>query len=363
MIIPSTQSIKYAGSKLKLLNHITSLIDSNDKTILDGFSGSTRVSQAFSQLGCKVISNDISEWSYILGNCYLKHNKPVTYYQELINHLNSLNGYDGWFTENYGGIDNNGSSVQKDGLKKIWQIHNTRKLDAIREEINTLNISEIDKSVLLTSLLLALDEVDNTMGHQSSYLRDWAARSYQNIHLKVPQLLFNNQEHIVLKQDIFKTLDMYNVDFAYFDPPYGSNNKKMPSARVRYACYYHLYTTIILNDKPETFGKSKRRIDSKDSNCSVFESFKKTQPDISEKYQAVDKLIKDVQASKIAYSYSTEGFLTLEELMDIFNKHCKNVKVHEIDYKRNVMSGMSWTDEYKKDTTVPHKELLFVMEK
>ena len=44
---PSTQGVKYAGSKLKLLPHILSLFDGlNVKTVFDGFSGTTRVSQA-----------------------------------------------------------------------------------------------------------------------------------------------------------------------------------------------------------------------------------------------------------------------------------------------------------------------------
>jgi len=45
---PSTEGIKYTGSKLKLLPHILSLSSKvNVKKVLDGFSGSTRVSQAY----------------------------------------------------------------------------------------------------------------------------------------------------------------------------------------------------------------------------------------------------------------------------------------------------------------------------
>ena len=42
-------------------------------------------------------------------------------------------------------------------------------------------------------------------------------------------------------------------DFVYFDPPYGSNNDKMPPSRVRYASYYHIWTSIIKHDKPKIF--------------------------------------------------------------------------------------------------------------
>jgi len=60
----NTQGIKYAGSKLKLLPYIADVIsDLNINSVLDGFSGTTRVSQALAQMGYNVTSNDISVWS------------------------------------------------------------------------------------------------------------------------------------------------------------------------------------------------------------------------------------------------------------------------------------------------------------
>ncbi|MCJ7684808.1 MAG: DNA adenine methylase, partial [Desulfobacteraceae bacterium] len=49
-----TEGIKYAGSKLKILPYIIEIVKelSGVKNVLDGFSGSTRVSQTFAQLGC-----------------------------------------------------------------------------------------------------------------------------------------------------------------------------------------------------------------------------------------------------------------------------------------------------------------------
>ncbi len=47
--------------------------------------------------------------------------------------------------------------AQHSGLavKRPWQKHNTRKLDAIREEIDRLNLDADDKAVALTSLILS----------------------------------------------------------------------------------------------------------------------------------------------------------------------------------------------------------------
>jgi adenine-specific DNA-methyltransferase len=175
---PLTEGIKYTGSKLKLLPQILELAQGVDaKTIFDGFAGTTRVSQAFAKSGYTVICNDIAVWSEIFGTCYLLSNKEPKEFQSLIDHLNTVKPIDGWFTENYGGVANGGCSVQSDGQKRPWQIHNTRKLDGIRQEIEALHLSPIEKAVALTSLILALDQVDSTLGHFVSYLKDWSPRS------------------------------------------------------------------------------------------------------------------------------------------------------------------------------------------
>lgn len=215
----------------------------------------------------------------------------------------------------WGVVGDNGSAIQKDGSKKPWQVHNTKKLDAIRDEIDNLNLSEVEKAVALTSLLLAMDAVDNTLGHFTSYLKKWSSRSFNNMKLKVPRLFINDKDNIVIKNDIFEANKIVEADFAYFDPPYGSNNEKMPPSRVRYASYYHLWTTIIKNDKPELFGKAGRRKDSSDLiAASVFEEFRKDSNGHYIAVKSIDKLIKNANAHYVALSYSSGGRTTAEQL-------------------------------------------------
>ena len=154
---PTTEGIKYAGSKLKLLPYILQLVYKvKPRTVLDGFSGTTRVSQALAQSGYRVIANDISVWSEIFGKCYLLNEDSKEHYQPMVDHLNALPGRDGWFTERYGGEPNSGCSVSSDGLKKPWQKHNTQRLDAIREEIDRLSLSDVERAVLLAVIASAL---------------------------------------------------------------------------------------------------------------------------------------------------------------------------------------------------------------
>jgi adenine-specific DNA-methyltransferase len=364
--VPPTEGIKYAGSKLKLLPYILQLVRKvNPGTILDGFSGTTRVAQALARCGYKIIANDSAVWSRVFATCYLLNKHPKEHYRDIIEHLNSLPGKDGWFTENYGGEPNSGSAGQTDNLKKPWQIHNTRKLDAIREEIDKLALDETERSVALTSLILALDSVDSTIGHYAAYLNEWSARSYGEMVLKVPNFVISKNEHQVLQEDIFDILDNIEVDLAYFDPPYGSNNDKMPPSRVRYAAYYHIWTTICLNDKPKLFGRAARRVDTSDKvAASVFEEFRRNRK--SDKFiavEAIECLLKNTRARHIILSYSSGGRATADELNESISK-CGEIRlVSEVNYRKNVMADMRWTSEWVRDAELPNKEFLFLIEK
>ncbi len=362
---PATEGVKYAGSKLKLLPHILQLVrKTGGKSVFDGFAGTTRVSQALAQCGHQVFSSDISAWSKVFATCYLLNSRPRGHYEPIIEHLNSLQGVDGWFTEHYGGDPNEGSSIGADGLKKPWQRHNTRKLDAIRDEIDRLDLPEEENSVLLTSLILALDAVDSTLGHFVSYLNEWSARSYNALRMKVPKLLERSSDHKVYSGDVFDVLPQVESDVAYFDPPYGSNNEKMPPSRVRYSAYYHLWTTVCLNDRPELFGKAKRRSDTSDVvSASVFEEFRKDADGRFIAVKAIHRLLEQANAGHIILSYGSGGRATAAELNDCISDIGRTKEVVEIDYKKNVMAGMQWTREWIKEAEEPNREFLFLIEK
>jgi adenine-specific DNA-methyltransferase len=350
----TTEGIKYAGSKLKLLPHILSLAEKvQPRTVFDGFSGTTRVSQAFAQSGYRVISNDVAVWSKVFGECYLLSPHPREYYAKLIDHLNALPGRHGWFTEHYG---------NSDGLKKPWQQHNTLKLDAIREEIERLDHEE--KTVALTSLILAMDEVDSTIGHYASYLSEWSPRSYREMKLRLPRIISSTKEHVVQQSDIFDIVSTIDADLAYYDPPYGSNNDKMPPSRVRYASYYHLWTSICLFDKPLLFGKAKRRADTSDTlSASVFEDFRRNDSGRFVVVEAIERLLQQTKTRHIILSYSSGGRATAKELNEVIRSSGKLLEVVEIDYKRNVMGGMRWTHEWVRDAEEKNREFLFLIER
>lgn len=131
----------------------------------------------------------------------------------------------------------------------------------------------------------------------------------------MPALFVNQKVNQVYSGDIFDRLPECEVDLAYFDPPYGSNNEKMPPSRVRYAAYYHVWTTICLNDRPELFGKAKRKVDTSDTvGASVFEEFRRDNDGHLIAVKSIRKLMENVNAKYVILSYSSGGRATAEQL-------------------------------------------------
>jgi adenine-specific DNA-methyltransferase len=358
-----TEGIRYTGSKKEIIPSILNLIEGLEiKTVLDGFAGTTRVGQAFKKTGYDVYSNDLSAYSKVFAECYLLNNRPISYYVDKVKYLDSLPGKDGWFTQNYGGEvlkNEKGSAVQGDNKKRPWQKHNTLRLDHIREEIDLISEDDIERAVLLTSLINALDKVDNGLGHQVSYLKNWAPRSSNKMKLEVPKLIVGDGKYGCHQSDIFNVKDEY--DLVYLDPPYGTNNEVTVTTRVRYASYYHLWSTIVKNDRPSLHGAALRRedvsSDTKPGAISVFESTN---------YQTVKNSIKDLvtglNTRYIVFSYNNKSKVKIEDLVDIFSTECKLLETRYFSHKENVQKRLTSNKEWMGDTSKNY-EYLFLMER
>lgn len=362
-MVHRTEGIRYSGSKKNLLPHIHQLtLRTGARTVLDGFTGTTRVSQMFSDMGLTVTSNDLSEWSRVFGECYLLDTNSPEHYKGIIDHLNNLTPVRGWFTETYGGAvtdDERGSAVQPDGLKRPWQVHNTTKLDAIREEID--RISEgTEKSVLLTSLILALDKVDNGLGHQVAYLKNWSPRSHNVMKMNAPSFPGNRgPHHRVVTEDITGVSGSF--DLVYLDPPYGTNNDRTKTTRVRYASYYHLWKTVILNDRPKVFGAALRRADvSSDTLPGAVSPYENTDQD--KVYESMYDMLTGLNTEHFIFSYNNKGRVSIEKLVEMFSDVGELKETVKISHKENIQRLLTLNNNWLGDQGENY-EYLFLVKK
>ena len=356
-----TEGVRYTGSKRALIPKIHELIRTLPiRSALDAFAGTTRVSQYLKSAGYDVQTNDLAPYSTVFGRCYIENcdvERPAL--DEKIKHLNQLKPVDGYFTEFFGGEDDGTGAVQaSDGKKKPFFVKNTRKLAAIRDEIDRISEDKIEHAILVTSLINGLDQVESTLGHQVAYLSKWAPRAYNDLVLRRPRLIPGDGTYRTSRLDAGKIPNRF--DLAYFDPPYNTNNPHTPTTRVRYASYYHFWTTVVLHDKPESIGASNRRLDcSSDTLPGAISKYESTKYDVV--LAEIEQLISNVDARYVLFSYSNKGKVEIKDLEKVFSRH-KILAVEKISHRENVQKLLTSNREWLGDQAA-NFEYLFLVEK
>lgn len=338
--------IKYLGSKKKLIPAILSVTEektANVKSVLDLFSGTSRVGYALKEKGYQVLSNDLNTYAYMIAKCYVESDDNRTEEAEkLVQELNSLLGVRGYFTETF---------CEK---SRYFQPKNGEKIDAIRERIRELE-STLDEemiAILLVSLMEAADRVDSTVGLQMAYLKQWASRSFKNLELRVPKLLPKSPHGsgTAFQGDAIEIVQRVSADLVYLDPPYNQHN---------YLGNYHIWETLVRWDKPAHYGVACKREDVRTRKSSF--NKKKT---IAESFQ---KILAYADCRYVLVSFNDEGFLSRDEITEMMRQNGKHLDVFEFEYKRHICSqigiynlkGEIVGNVGKKQ----NKEMLFLLEK
>ncbi|MCL4543211.1 MAG: DNA adenine methylase [Chloroflexi bacterium] len=302
--------IKYIGSKRVIVPQIASIVAAlpNVRRICDLFAGTTRVGQALKGRGLYVVSNDLASYSEVLGRAYIQADARKVDRSRLLallTRLHALSPQAGYFTRTF---------CEE---ARYFQPHNGAKIDAIRSEIDRIAESAEEHAILLTSLLLAADRVDSTTGLQMAYLKDWAPRSYQPLTLRLPELLPG--PGIALRRganDLARDLD--DVDLVYVDPPYNQHS---------YFSNYHIWETLVRNDRPETYGIARKRVDCRE--------IKSCYNQKNEMQAAFADLIANVHATYLLVSFNDEGYLNTAAIQGLLRQRGYLASV-AVDFKRYV---------------------------
>ncbi|MBL4809898.1 MAG: DNA adenine methylase [Phycisphaerales bacterium] len=304
--------VKYIGSKRTLIPNILEMIESLDgvNSVVDYFSGTSRVGHALKAQGYQVIANDYASYAHCLARCYVQTDraKVLKHTEMLVDEFNTLQGDPGYFTKTF--------------CEDAWYFkpENGARVDAIRESIESKDLDPDLKAVMLVSLMEAADRVDSTTGVQMAYLKSWAPRAHNPLTLRVPNVLdrptagkckATNLE----AQDAAKKL---TADLAYIDPPYNQHS---------YLGNYHIWESLVKWDKPETYGIANKRIDTR-TRKSDFNSKPKS-------IIAMQNFIDKVRCPYKLVSFNNEGYLDKSTMESILAPHGT---VHTIghDYKRYV---------------------------
>ncbi len=307
--------IKYLGSKRKLMGAILETVKSlpDVRHVLDLFSGTSRVGHGLKSQGYQVTANDHTAYAHVLAQCYVAADRDAVAEEvrRVLEHLNGVVPEEGYFTETF--------------CRQSRYVHpkNGARVDAMRTEIDRLDLRSDVRAVVLVSLMEATDRVDSTCGLQMAYLKQWAARANNDLQLRMPDVLPGtgrawNLDALEAAQGTPSEGKLW--DLVYLDPPYNQH---------KYMNNYHVWESLIRWDKPEVYGTACKRVDCKDYR-SAFNSKPRIHQALSDVVQALSK-----RARYLLVSFSSEGHLTEEQLVELLSG-VGSVRTDSVDYPRYV---------------------------
>ena len=243
----------------------------NINIVADIFGGTGVVSNLFRDQGKKIIINDILTSNYISYLTWFGNEKiDYTKIKKLIHELNSIEGFFGYVSNNFG--------------NRYFSVENSEKIDAIREKIESYrNINQREKAFLLTSLLYAMDKSANTVGHFDAYRKVMSNTTPIKLRIPIKNDNIGNQIFNENANDLVKRI---YADLVYIDTPYNSRG---------YENAYHVLENIIEWKKPEVEGVAKKAVNRADKTSDYTKS---------KAPQAFKDLINNIKAKYILVSYN-----------------------------------------------------------
>lgn len=317
--------MRYIGGKTNLLSNLKEVIYSfnlyKGHTFCDLFAGTCSVSRCFQQ-DFKIISNDFLNFSFVLQKAYLGINK-IPSFEKVNDYLNEDIFY--YFNnkvvenkEEYF-ILNNYSTYNSNRM--YFSEENAKRIDFIRLEIErfkNLNLlNDAEYYYLIATLIETVPFYSNITGTYGAYLKHYDKRALKSLELKKLVLGISSYQNQIYNEDASTLIEKISGDILYLDPPYNER---------QYAPNYHILETIAKYDYPNIKGVTGMRDYSQQISL-----FSRKNHVKNELY----KLINKAKFNNIILSYSSDGILSKDEIIEIFKDNkCKNINLHEINYRK-----------------------------
>lgn len=336
--------MKYIGNKSRLIGFIEEClkdfnINYNNSKVYDLFSGTGSVSEFFLKNNCKVLSCD--NMNYAIAEQYRRlyfreepkfdELKKIIGYESLddiLKYLNCLEGTEGYFFENF--------CEEGEYKRKFFSVSNAKKIDAIRNKLEEWkDILPNEKYNFLVGILMnSADFVSNTAGTYGAYLKIWRSMALKELKLEKPNFINSGEIKMYISDVVDFVKEQDKADIVYLDPPYNTR---------QYPAYFSVLESIVVNDNQILNGKTGlRNYEKQKSKFSI-------KKDVKEEFE---KLIDSIKSDYIVMSYSTEGILDSNFIMEVLKRKGKT-KMYNTFYRR--FKTNAWTE---KNTNL--KEILFI---
>lgn len=299
---------RYIGSKARIVEEIIKYlglpIDKN-AFFIDAFCGTGIVASKAADLGWNIKINDMMKNAAVVAEARMLSYLDVPFahfggYEEALIQLNKAE-VKGFIWKEYSPVSKEFTGIER----KYFTEENARRIDGAVALIHKWRregvISEKEFSLLLSTLICAVNDVANIAGTYGCFLSKWTAQSQNQLELQPLCLRGQKVNYTVSTSDVFMITSSAN-DVVYLDPPY---------TKRQYASYYHILETIVQGDEPVVEGVAGLR--PWRENASVF-CYK------TKALKALVKLIVSQTAHRVLVSYSNDGHIKLEELQNELKK-------------------------------------------
>ena len=335
---------RYIGTKTKIMDMVLSEIVKaipEKGHVIDLMCGTASVSLALRKKGFRVTAIDVMTYSYhharvalllsvapsfegvkeLIAEFYSNPEPslfPLNPYEETLLALGNVPKRKGYFWKEFSA---EGSPKNTEKPRNYFSPQNAKRIDGLRYWIRKLweegKVTDIEHSLLLHDLIMAVNDVANISGTYGHYMSQLAGRARDPIKLKPTffEVKQNHIQHSVLQGYAEDQAPYLSADLCYIDPPY---------MKRQYAANYHVLETLAREDEPEAIGVSGLRPwrDQYSNFC--------TKTKIRASFR---KILVGIDCHDVLISYSQDGLLGLDEMKEFLNAFGK-VSVTKFKNKR-----------------------------
>lgn len=308
--------VRYIGSKARVAEAIVDLAGTpRGGRFVDAFSGTGAVAAAAASRGWSITVNDSlpSAIAMSIGATVGQGNVPFVNlggYSNAIDKLNALDGKPGFLHSEYSPASVLAGAVER----RYFTEHNAARLDSMRAQIaswaNAGRLSQLEEELLLADLQQAANRVANISGTYGCFLKKWSPAALRPAQVRARELPSRTTDLRTSVGDVTSVATTTD-DTVYLDPPY---------TKRQYSAYYHILETIHAGDWPDVGGVTGLR------------PWKDKASDYCYKTRALDaltSLVHGIDARQILLSYSNEGHVPREKLLEAMSE-VGQVTVHDI---------------------------------
>lgn len=327
--------MRYLGNKESIVENIINVLErhnllNNNMTFFDAFCGTGTVSDYLKNY-YRIILNDNLLFPVLFSKGRILSQTisfeklgfdPISYFN------NNTNIICGFFTKNY--------APQYSG-RMYFSDFNAGRIDYFRNEIdnwfNLQLITDDEYAYLIGCLLESVSKVANVAGVYGAYLKHWDSRAIKEIKFIPIESNRSNNVPMIKKtynSNLIDIIENVECDILYLDPPYTKN---------KYSVQYHLLETLVRNDNPVLKGITGTR------DLSWISQAWSTKNQVEIEFE---KVIATTKAKYIIMSYSSDGLMSKDFIMNVLKRHCydKTIDFIKIEYKKYRNFKTYSTDEH-----------------